>query len=156
MTLLLSNDDKLEQVINDFYDYTLSRPLDDKLAIILDIDGTAIMRRNGVANPVVKKIYDFALLRGMNVFFLTARPEAGRIATKAQLKNAGYSHYVALFMLDRGKFINTRKVDNTCLGNFKLQVRDRINKAGYNIILNVGDNFSDVANGRYKNSFLLR
>lgn len=93
----------------------------------------------------IKRIYDEAVAKGVRVFFITGRGERSREATERNLKAAGYAKYERLVMRkgDEGKL--------TAL-DYKSAKRARIEKEGFRIILNVGDQYSDLLGGHSKNT----
>ena len=129
-------------------------------AVVFDIDETALdnyeyFKKNNFVDvqelyiewissgkaPAVaatKKIYDEAIKKGIRVFFICARDESLRAVTDANLKNAGYLKYERLVLLD-----DNRK---TSL-EFKSGARAEIENEGYKIVLNVGDQNTDLEGG---------
>jgi predicted secreted acid phosphatase len=92
----------------------------------------------------------FRQARALNVavFFITGRPESQRGATEQNLRNAGYEGYSALYMVPEGTHYPSA-------ASFKAPVRTAIERAGYTIIANVGDQPSDLAGGHAEKTFLL-
>jgi len=82
------------------------------------------------------------------VFFITGRPEAQRAATEGNLRKAGFGDYVKLFMVPNGAHF-------TSAADFKTPVRAEIERLGYTIIANVGDQPSDLLGGHAEKKFLL-
>jgi acid phosphatase len=134
----------------------------EKLALVLDIDETALSNWNEEMqddfgyiakdwNEWVEKkqapaiagtlrLYKEAAARKVDVFFITARGEAQRSATAENLKSAGYDHWVGLAM--RGAHPKEQSTSE-----YKSGERKKIVDAGYQIILNVGDQLSDLNGG---------
>ncbi|MFO0992690.1 MAG: HAD family acid phosphatase [Hyphomicrobiales bacterium] len=84
----------------------------------------------------------------VTVFFITGRPENQRAATEKNLKETGYEGYEHLYMVpDDAKFGSAT--------DFKAPVRAAIEKAGYTIIANIGDQPSDLFGGHAEKMFLL-
>jgi hypothetical protein len=82
------------------------------------------------------------------VFFITGRPENQRAATEKNLKGTGYDGYERLYMVpDDAKFGSAT--------DFKAPVRAEIEKAGFTIIANIGDQPSDLFGGHAEKMFLL-
>lgn len=96
------------------------------------------------AIPSVKKIYDEAVKKGVRVIFITGRTEQGRASTELNLKNAGYLKYDKLIMrTDAEKTLSALE--------YKSKRRaDLERNYGYQIILNVGDQHSDLLGGHSK------
>ena len=92
--------------------------------------------------------YKSALEAKAEVFFITGRPESQRAATETNLKAEGYGTFTTLFMVP----------DGTAYGSavdFKAPVRAEIEKGGYTIIANIGDQPSDLLGGYAERIFLL-
>jgi predicted secreted acid phosphatase len=131
-------------------------------AIVLDIDDTALsdypnllqLRFGGTLeqlaeaegkgnNPVIEptlKFYQFAEENHIAVFFISGRNEKYRAATVTNLENVGYKKWEGIFL----KPANYNKASN---GPFKAYMREKIEKLGYDIVLNVGDQMSDFVGG---------
>lgn len=92
----------------------------------------------------VKRIYDEAVKKGVPVFFVTGRSEKGRTSTEKNLINAGYAKYEKLIM-------RTPEEQKLTALKYKSQKRENIEKSGYHIILNVGDQYSDLFGGYSEN-----
>jgi predicted secreted acid phosphatase len=92
----------------------------------------------------------FQLARRLNVtvFFITGRPESQREATERNLAEAGYKEYQKLYMVPDGAHFASA-------AEFKTPVREEIEKAGYIIVANVGDQPSDLRGGHAEKVFLL-
>ena len=84
----------------------------------------------------------------VSVFFITGRPESQRAATERNLLAVGYRGYSQLYMVPDGAHFKSA-VD------FKAPVRASIEKAGYTIVENMGDQPSDLAGGHAEKNFLL-
>jgi len=131
-------------------------------AIVLDVDDTAlstfaVQRRlgfgwvpshwtqwveSGVAppHPGVLALYRHALDRGVAVFFITGRRERLREATERQLRAAGYDRWAGLYL---------KPDDYTewSVVPYKAGVRRAIEEQGSEIVLNMGDQWSDLKGG---------
>jgi hypothetical protein len=154
----------------------VSRP-----AIVLDIDETAlsnweVIKRDNFGRPIsgpcdvaldgpcgwaawdqlgrdpaiVPTLRVFEKARSLNVavFFITGRPEDQRAATERNLAEAGFGGYEKLYTVPNG----ARFASAT---DFKAPVRAEIEKAGFTIIANVGDQPSDLFGGHAERMFLL-
>jgi hypothetical protein len=122
-----------------------------KAAIVLDIDNTALETTysGGLPTPATKPV--LALARqardaGAAVIFVTARPEILRPLTKGNLKQVRYPND-GLYM--RGFFDFS---DNQTL---KTNARIAIEKAGYTIVANIGNNDTDLGGGHAERTFRL-
>jgi predicted secreted acid phosphatase len=93
-------------------------------------------------------VFRNALALRVAVFFITGRPENQRAATEKNLQLTGYVGYQKLYMVpDGAKFASAT--------DFKAPVRAEIEKAGYTIIANIGDQPSDLFGGHAEKMFLL-
>ena len=84
----------------------------------------------------------------VTVFFITGRPESQRAATERNLQTAGYQGYAALYMVPEG-------IRYASAADFKAPVRAAIEAAGYAVVVNMGDQPSDLAGGHAEMTFLL-
>lgn len=148
-----------------------------KLAVVLDIDetslsnyrdlkaldfgGTAKMqnaaenRSDDSAIQPTLQLYRYAIGHGVTVFFITGRTEQSREATLKNLVNVGYTSVKSstqncenspvskqcLLYLRDGKFLNTSAIP------YKTAMRKKLEQAGYDVVINVGDQYSDLAGG---------
>jgi len=132
----------------------------DKLAIVLDIDETAlsnwavelhddfgyipadsnscVVLRCGKAIPSTLRIFEEAEKDKVAVFFITGRPEGQRADTAANLKAEGYDHWEDLYLRPED-----HPKDQT-VSEYKSGDRAKIVSKGYRIVLNVGDQMSDL------------
>ena len=140
-----------------------------KLAIVVDLDETALsnlpsLRANdygfigagpcdlprgpcGLAAWIMMAKAEPARQRGVAVFFLTGRPERMRAATEANLRAAGYA-WTGLIL--RPDDLTTRSA-----AEFKAPERKKIEEQGYTIIVNVGDQASDLDGGFAEKTYKL-
>ncbi len=131
----------------------------EKLAMILDIDETSLsnykeLLQSGFtyrkpefdawvnsaqapAIPGTLRLYREAQRLGVAVFFITGRPTSQRAATERNLRAQGYEHWQNLIL--RPPSTGSESVDA-----FKSAARARIAAQGYTLILNVGDQWSDL------------
>jgi predicted secreted acid phosphatase len=139
-----------------------SRKGAEKLALVLDIDETALSNwavevhdnlgyipndsnwcislRCGAAIPGTLRLFREAQNQNVTVFFITGRPEGQRTDTDTEenLKAVGY---------DRWEKVYLRPVDHPkaqTVPEFKSGERNKIVTMGYRIVLNVGDQMSDL------------
>jgi acid phosphatase len=134
-------------------------PKERKLAVVLDIDETTLsnypeMLKNDFefsqkafddwvdsasaqAIPGTLNIYNEAKRLGVTVFFLTGRAETQRDATERNLREQGFDHWQELIMRSPGQSSLNAIV-------YKPAARAEIVKQGYRIVLNVGDQWSDL------------
>lgn len=145
-------------------------PNPKKLAMVLDIDETALSNYNFLAKSQFKYtpenfnrhlqqsddiailpillLYDYAQANDVSIFFISDRPESLRKATEKNLIDAGYKrwHQVILKPSD---------YQNPSISPFKQSARAAIEQDGYRIILNIGDQASDLSGEHAAKSFKL-
>ncbi len=152
-----------------------------KPALVLDIDETSlsnweVLRRDDFGRPVpgpcapgldtpcgwaawdllgrdpaiVPTLRLFNLARSLDVavFFITGRPESQRAATERNLGAVGFGDYAGAYFVPDGSHFATAAA-------FKAPIRDQIERMGYTIIANVGDQPSDLLGGHAERMFLL-
>jgi len=101
--------------------------------------------------PAIKptlRLFNKAKEQGVAVFFITGRKENQRQATKTNLLKVGYSGWEALIMKEVGESLSSA-------ADFKSLARKRITQKGYHIIINMGDQKSDLAGGYSDKRFKL-
>ncbi len=92
-------------------------------------------------------LFRFAQENRIAIFFVTGRPESDRDMTVKDLESAGYKGWTGLIM---------RKADSPKLAaDFKSAERKKLREAGYALVLNVGDQESDLAGEPALKSFKL-
>jgi acid phosphatase len=138
---------------------TARRGPNEKLALVLDIDETTLsnyeeMEKAGFAYdakafnawvesaqapaiPGTLRIFNAAKRLGVSVFFLTGRGEAERAATEQNLRATGFNGWQELILRKSGQGSSTAL-------EYKSAERAGIVAKGYKIILNVGDQWSDL------------
>jgi len=136
-----------------------ARP-EEKLALVLDIDETSLSNWAvelhddfgyihadsdmcvavwcGRAIPGTLRLYKEALAARVAVFFITGRPETQRADTGANLKAEGYTQWQHLYL----RPVDHPRSETTAA--YKSGDRADIVKQGYRIVLNVGDQMSDL------------
>jgi predicted secreted acid phosphatase len=85
---------------------------------------------------------------GVAVFFISGRDERQRAATIKNLRAVGFAGY-------RGLYLEANGARYASAADFKTPRREQIEKDGYTIIANVGDQPSDLAGGHAEMTFLL-
>lgn len=142
---------------------------EEKLAIVLDIDETALSNlahmkemdfgyipdlwdawvANHHAPPIepVLAVYQQAQRLGIEVFFITGRREKDRPGAESNLRASGYGDYVHLY-LKPDDFPEPTQV-------FKTATREKIAGEGWTIIANLGDQQSDLDGGASERTFKL-
>lgn len=155
----------------------------DKLALVLDIDETSLsnyahikqlnfggnaqmqqkLQNKGTDQAIepTLRLYKYAINNGITVFFITGRQESSRKPTLNNLKAVGYNTVKGsteacetkpvssscLLYMRQGKFSNTSAIP------YKSTMRKRIENAGYTIVANIGDQYSDLAGGYSQRTF---
>lgn len=136
----------------------------EKLALILDIDETALSNYrelNGAdfafnastwdawieegettAIPGTLRLYKEAQRLGVSIFFITGRKEAQRAITERNLRAQGFDNWKLLVMLPANR--GSANQGAQTIGAFKAVARAQIAAAGYTLALNVGDQWSDL------------
>src|SRR5204862_230405 len=85
--------------------------------------------------------------RGVDVFFLTGRPERLRAATEANLRAAGYGW--------GGVILKPDDLTTKSAADFKAPERKKLQDLGYTIIVNIGDQMSDLDGGFAERTYKL-
>lgn len=137
----------------------------NNLAVVLDIDETSIsnwdqiqnlllvmslgsdVKNTGlpVSDPPIQPtldLYRLARQKGYQVFFITGRADtpANRRITEDNLRKAGYDNWKALYL----KPVTYNQLS---VVPYKSGARKKITEAGFRIVLNVGDQYSDLEGG---------
>jgi predicted secreted acid phosphatase len=99
-------------------------------------------------NPGVLELYQHAVRQRVAVFLITGRPEAFRAATERQLRLAGIDGWTGLH-LKPGDYREPSVIP------YKSGVRRRIAGEGYQILVNIGDQWSDLEGGFAETTFKL-
>lgn len=100
-----------------------------------------------VAIEPTLRLVERARVLGVAVFFISGRPEATRALTERNLREQGYS-FDELILLPSDRTFRSG-VD------FKVPERQRLTEAGYAILLNLGDQWSDLEGGYAERTFAL-
>ena len=124
----------------------------EKQAIVLDIDNTALETDFGFsfpqpANEPVLEVARYAEERGVDLFFVTARPGIIYAPTEWNLDRAGYESS-GLYV--RGFIDLFRNV-----AEYKTAQRIDIERKGYTIIANIGNSATDLSGGHAERTFKL-
>ncbi|WP_412556440.1 HAD family acid phosphatase [Streptomyces sp. H28] len=124
----------------------------EKQAIVLDIDNTALETDFGFsfpqpANRPVLEVAQYAEERGVDLFFVTARPGIIWAPTAFNLDHAGYE---SSGLHVRG-FLDLFKN----VADYKTAQRVAIEAKGYTIIANIGNSATDLSGGHAEKTFKL-
>jgi acid phosphatase len=131
----------------------------EKLALVLDIDETALSNWDQMSSanfeyngrdfnawiasaqapaiPGTLRVYNEAQQLGVSVFFLTGRADSQRASTETNLRLRGFSRWEQLIM-------RTPAQKGTTALAYKSAARAKLVAAHYSIVLNVGDQWSDL------------
>lgn len=143
-----------------------------KLAVVFDIDETTLSNLSHIAAhdfgyvpkewdawiaagraPAiipVQTIYDTAVRGNVEVFFITGRKEEDRASTERNLRDVGYETWTKIFFMPPP----SDDVTMTTRG-FKIDTRRKLEQQGYVIVLNIGDQNSDLLGGYAERLFKL-
>ncbi|CAL9464173.1 HAD family acid phosphatase [Streptomyces sp. enrichment culture] len=124
----------------------------EKQALVLDIDNTALETDFGFsfpqpANRPVLEVAQYAEERGVDLFFVTARPGIIWAPTAFNLDHAGYE---SSGLHVRGFFDLFKNV-----ADYKTAQRVAIEAKGYTIIANIGNSATDLSGGHAEKTFKL-
>jgi len=92
-------------------------------------------------------LYKAARQHHVAVFFITGRHEGDRAATEKNLKAAGFDGWDGLTLRPQR--------DNRTVSGYKSGAREKIAAQGYTIIVNAGDQHSDLAGGYAERAYKL-
>jgi len=92
-------------------------------------------------------LYKVAKQHQVAVFFITGRHESERAATEENLKLAGYEAWDGLTL--------RRSSDNRTVAQYKSDAREKVAEQGYTIIVNIGDQQSDLDGGYAERAYKL-
>ena len=156
------------------YDFSKS---ERKPAIVLDIDETSLSNygyedyynfgysadswANWLKNGSIKgepikicpiqptlKLYKLAKKLGAAIFFVTGQKKSFREYTIRNLRNAGYDVLGGKYLIMKPNDIHYKSSSA-----FKSRERKKIERQGYRIIINLGDQWSDLNGGYAEHSF---
>ncbi|MFJ1705976.1 HAD family acid phosphatase [Kitasatospora sp. NPDC088346] len=129
-----------------------SAPAGEHPAIVLDIDNTSLETDYSFALPTpavqaVRDVVRSASARGVKVFFVTARPGFIDCITRHNLTTVGYP----VDGLYGRSFLDLFQETST----FKTAKRAEIERNGYTIVANIGNNTTDLVGGHAERTFKL-
>lgn len=152
-----------------YLELNLPRYQGQKPALVLDIDETSVSnweqisrsdfgyvedeweawmaKASAPALPATMELYRYARSKGVAVFFITAREEQERAVTERLLQQAGYTDYQELVLKQNG--------DQSSSAIYKSGARRRITEKGYSIVVNMGDQETDLEGGYADGAFKL-
>jgi len=118
-----------------------------KLFVHLPMTGAELWETDEPVIWAFRAFYDYAKAKGVNVFFVTNRPESEREKTAHNLEREGYTNYQELVMRPMAS--------NLSIVEEKMRERTAIEEEGYAVILNIGSKLSDVKGGHSSKVVLL-
>ena len=143
-----------------------------KIAIVSDIDETAISgyqhlveqdfggdypaimeslrKGDSAAIPETLDFYNFAKQHKVAVFFVCGRPKSMQAITEKNLTAAGYTAWNGL-LLRSENYNDTHK----SVVPFKTQMRKQLEDEGYDVVISIGDQDSDLKGGYADKTFKL-
>jgi acid phosphatase len=152
-------DQQAEQVIDFLRTRAAHRDSQEKLALVLDIDETTLSNYQEMlkvdfaydskvfsawvetakapAIPGTLRLYQEAQRLGVQIFFITGRPDTQRAATERNLRSQGFQNWQQLTMRSPAQAKEATSA-------YKSAARAAIQAQGYKIVLNVGDQWSDL------------
>lgn len=161
--------DQAVQSAQSYLQQNLARYRDSNPALVLDIDETSISNlpyllandfgyvpgpwqawvKGDEAAPfsATLKLYQWARTNGVSVFFVTSRPETDREATERLLRRTGYSDIAGLYLKP--------SEEKASSATYKAAQRRKITDAGYQIVVNLGDQWTDLDGGYAEAMFKL-
>ncbi|MDO8538902.1 MAG: HAD family acid phosphatase [Opitutaceae bacterium] len=141
----------------------------ERLAVVLDLDETLFLnwphlRRNDLgyvesvwlawvesaqapAIEPVRELYRSARRLGVATLLVTGRPETQRAATERNLRAIDCTDYAALVCRPAGQQGSS--------AGFKTAARQRLERDGWTLIANIGDQESDLVGGHAERTFKL-
>jgi predicted secreted acid phosphatase len=146
----------------------LQHPNKKPLAIVLDIDETSLSNypdmlklgfggtandksqaRNNGNDLVIQstlELFNFAKSKNIAVFFISGRSEDMRDVTENNLKAAGFDGWKEVML-------KPTDYNNLSVSTFKIDARKKIEDLGFDILLNLGDQQSDLKGGHADKTF---
>ena len=94
------------------------------------------------------ELYRFARANNVAVFFITGRPERFRAATEKNLRDVGYAEW-------DNAYLKPADLKVASAADYKAPIRCELQAKGYTIVVNMGDQPSDLAGGCAERAFLL-
>lgn len=98
--------------------------------------------------PSTLELYRYARSRKVACFFITGRTEEDRPATEKDLRHGGYEDW-------SGLYLKPSEYKEHSIVPFKSGVRKELSEQGYQILVNIGDQMSDLEGGYSESVFKL-
>ncbi len=121
---------------------------DRQFAVTTDSFTAWTQQERGIPLASTREIYARAQAYSIPIFLVTGRNESLRAETIRDLESAGFWGWTGLFMKPAG-------YNDPSIIPFKSGVRQMLTDQGFNIIINMGDQESDLAGGFARHSFKL-
>lgn len=151
---------ELDRLLAQHHASSVSEATRQKLAIVLDIDETSlsayceekredygfipemfntwiVSSAASIPIPGTLQLFRHTRAAGVSVFFLTGRPHEQTEATARNLRTAGYDGW-------QGLILRSEAQRHTPTTEYKSGERARLAAQGYTLLLNVGDQWSDL------------
>ncbi|MCG8618760.1 MAG: HAD family acid phosphatase [Desulfobacterales bacterium] len=106
------------------------------------------------AIPTSLELVTLARKKDIEVFFITGRYETAKADTEKNLVNAGYQGWKDLYLYPKSAD-SDRSLVFPEAATYKTAVRWQITRSGYEIVLNMGDQESDITGGFASKTFKL-
>lgn len=155
-------DYECSKVIDDAINHISKIKINEKSAVVFDVDETALSNyeyiksigfgfrmdlwnnwvREGKAKSILqtKRFYDYLISKNIRVIFITGRNEEERTSTIRNLIEQGYTKFDTLIA-------RKKEERNIPAAEFKALKREELVRKGYEIIANIGDQWSDLVGG---------
>ncbi len=114
---------------------------------IPDLWGRWVSVADAPALLPVCELFNYATEKNVTPFIITGRSEVHREVTVKNLEKAGCGKFKKLYMKNRQSPATTAE--------YKSQIRRQISESGYLIIVNIGDQLSDLSGGYSEKIFKL-
>jgi len=125
----------------------LSEMLDNDFGYVPSVWKSWVAEHRAPAITPVQVVYENAVRHNVAVFFVTARHESERKSTERNLRDVGYETWTKTYFMADDVEQPARL--------YKTATRVQIEKDGYTIVLNIGDQNSDLQGGHAEKTFKL-
>ena len=165
--------DYLKQYLQNLRHATSAHPNEKMPAVVIDIDETALSNWDNMKEtqfgdydtqeslcwdskaiaPAIKPVvnlFGFARKKKVATIFLTGRCESERAVTEKNLRTAGYRDWTKLIMRNKDECSPALSAEE-----YKSKERQTLEQDGYLIVLNIGDQWSDLMGGYSLKTFKL-
>jgi hypothetical protein len=126
-----------------------------ELALCVIVAGAQTTTGTGDGLPAiepVRRLYRLAQRKAVSIFFITGRPELARPSSIDNLRAAGFDGPFELIMQRNVQFTDNTLNENS-LVPYKSGARAKIERRGYQILVNIGDQRSDLQGGHAAKRF---